>query len=269
MYGVLLCTLTTLTTRSAPQNTHTCRSGCPTPSLKLPRWRCWPRRPRRRRRRMAARRRGEPHLSRGWGGRRSCVGVGVGAGGGREGARASEHAAEGLPAWRGCWMERPPHALSHPPAFIFLPQRTLLAACLAGQARARGGGGRGGGRRGGGGGARDAGAARVRARAAGAARGPARCARGGGSVVFCAYSCCSAPGRMRSNAFFSDCTCSGSVRSPRKSEVSSFWYGGSELLPQGRCGRHLPPVRSAVGAGRGTGSSHPRESWQRLSRALV
>ena len=27
------------------------------------------------------------------------------------------------------------------------------------------------------------------------------------------------------------------------------WYGGSELLPQGRCGRHLPPVfvRSAAG----------------------
>ena len=48
-----------------------------------------------------------------------------------------------------------------------------------------------------------------------------------------------------------------------------FLYGGSELLPQERCGRHLPPGRSAVGAGRGTGSSHPRESWQRLSRALV
>ena len=28
-----------------------------------------------------------------------------------------------------------------------------------------------------------------------------------------------------------------------------LWYGGSELLPQGRCGRHvhLPPVRSAAG----------------------
>ena len=48
-----------------------------------------------------------------------------------------------------------------------------------------------------------------------------------------------------------------------------FWYGGSELLPQGRCGRHLPPVRSAAGAGRGTGSSHPRESWQRLSRPIA
>ena len=42
------------------------------------------------------------------------------------------------------------------------------------------------------------------------------------------------------------------------------WYGGSELLPQGRCGRHLPPVRSTMGAGRGTGSSHPRKIWQRL-----
>ena len=40
-----------------------------------------------------------------------------------------------------------------------------------------------------------------------------------------------------------------------------FWYGGSELLPQGRCGRHLPPGRSAVGAGRGTGSSHPFDGW--------
>ena len=38
--------------------------------------------------------------------------------------------------------------------------------------------------------------------------------------------------------------------------------GGSELLPQGRSGRHLPPMRSAAGAGRGTCSSHPRESWQ-------
>ena len=36
-----------------------------------------------------------------------------------------------------------------------------------------------------------------------------------------------------------------------------FWYGGSELLPQGRCGRRLLPVRSAAGAGSGTGSSHP------------
>ena len=34
-----------------------------------------------------------------------------------------------------------------------------------------------------------------------------------------------------------------------------FWYGGSELLPQGRCGRDLPPVKSAASAGRGTGSS--------------
>ena len=46
-------------------------------------------------------------------------------------------------------------------------------------------------------------------------------------------------------------------------------------LRQGRCGRHLPPVKSAVGAalvcplldvsigaGSGTCSSHPRESWQ-------
>ena len=46
------------------------------------------------------------------------------------------------------------------------------------------------------------------------------------------------------------------------------WYGGSELLPRGRCGWHLPPVRSAAGAGSGTGGAHPRESWQRLSRAL-
>ena len=49
----------------------------------------------------------------------------------------------------------------------------------------------------------------------------------------------------------------------------AFWHVGGELLPQGRCGRRLPPVRSAAGAGSGTGSSHPRESWQRLSRALV
>ena len=48
-----------------------------------------------------------------------------------------------------------------------------------------------------------------------------------------------------------------------------YWYGGSELLPQRRCGRHLPPGRSAVGGGRGTGSSHPRESWQRLSGGVV
>ena len=41
--------------------------------------------------------------------------------------------------------------------------------------------------------------------------------------------------------------------------------GGQELLPQGRCGRRLLPVRSAAGAGSGTGSSHPGESWQRLS----
>ena len=32
--------------------------------------------------------------------------------------------------------------------------------------------------------------------------------------------------------------------------------GGCELLPQGRCRRHLPPVRSVAGAGGGTGSSH-------------
>ena len=31
----------------------------------------------------------------------------------------------------------------------------------------------------------------------------------------------------------------------------SFWYGGNELLPQGRCGRHLPPVRSALCGSRG------------------
>ena len=29
-----------------------------------------------------------------------------------------------------------------------------------------------------------------------------------------------------------------------------FWYGGSELLPQGRCGRHLPPSRCLVTLGR-------------------
>ena len=33
--------------------------------------------------------------------------------------------------------------------------------------------------------------------------------------------------------------------------------GGSELLPQGHCRRHLPPVRGAAGAGSGTGSSRP------------
>ena len=27
---------------------------------------------------------------------------------------------------------------------------------------------------------------------------------------------------------------------------SCYWYGGSELLPQGRCGWHLPPMRSAA-----------------------
>ena len=31
--------------------------------------------------------------------------------------------------------------------------------------------------------------------------------------------------------------------------LAFFWYGGSELLLQGRCRRHLPPVRSAGGAG--------------------
>ena len=34
----------------------------------------------------------------------------------------------------------------------------------------------------------------------------------------------------------------------------TFWYGGSELLPQGRCGRRLPPARSTAGAGSGAGS---------------
>ena len=33
--------------------------------------------------------------------------------------------------------------------------------------------------------------------------------------------------------------------------------GGSELLPQRRCGGHLPLGRSTAGAGSGTGSSHP------------
>ena len=36
-----------------------------------------------------------------------------------------------------------------------------------------------------------------------------------------------------------------------------FWHGGGELLPQGRCGRRLPPGRSAAGAGSGAGGSHP------------
>ena len=39
--------------------------------------------------------------------------------------------------------------------------------------------------------------------------------------------------------------------------ILCFWYGGCELLPQGCCGRYLPPVRSTVGAGSSTGSSHP------------
>ena len=40
----------------------------------------------------------------------------------------------------------------------------------------------------------------------------------------------------------------------QKTTEEPIWYGGSELLPQGRCERHLPPVRSAAGAGSGTGS---------------
>ena len=43
-------------------------------------------------------------------------------------------------------------------------------------------------------------------------------------------------------------------------KVGKNWYGGGELLPQGRCGRHIPPARSAAGAESGTGSSHPIES---------
>ena len=42
-----------------------------------------------------------------------------------------------------------------------------------------------------------------------------------------------------------------------QSPPPSFGMGVLSCYPQGRCGRHLPPVRSAVGAGSGTGSSHP------------
>ena len=38
------------------------------------------------------------------------------------------------------------------------------------------------------------------------------------------------------------------IKAVSESHAVPFWYGGSELLPQGRCGRHLPPGKSAVGA---------------------
>ena len=47
-----------------------------------------------------------------------------------------------------------------------------------------------------------------------------------------------------------------------------FPCGGRELLPQRRRERRLPPVRSAAGAGSGTGTFHPRKSWQGLSWAV-
>ena len=42
----------------------------------------------------------------------------------------------------------------------------------------------------------------------------------------------------------------------------TFWYGGSELLPQGRCGAAPPAREELCKCWSGTGSSHPKESWQ-------
>ena len=39
--------------------------------------------------------------------------------------------------------------------------------------------------------------------------------------------------------------CASAATSPAQRAASPFQYGGCELLPQGRCGRHLLPVRSA------------------------